>query len=78
MGIQGLKHTSYKKALKYLTSKDFGIKQGSQHTIAIKDDVVISLPRHNKISIGVTTKIAHQLIRECGFTESEVIKALKK
>lgn len=78
MGDTGIKHTSYAKAVKFAKKKDFEVTQGGRHAIAINsDDVLISIPRHNKISIGVTKKIYTQFVDVCGFDAAEVYKALK-
>lgn len=76
MGV--LKHTSHAKAVAYVYKKGFEVRQG-KHTIAVSDDgVVISIPRHTKISTGVSNKIYRQLIDICGYDEDEVYRALKK
>lgn len=72
------KPSSYRKFYKFLKKKKFVIRQGAEHMIATHPDneeIEISVPRHNKLSNGLTEKECKKLV-ELGFDSNEVKKAI--
>ncbi len=72
------KPSSYRKIQKFLKKKGFTIRQGGKHLIATHPDneaIEISVPRHTKLSNGLTEEVCKQLVK-LGYSEKEISKAI--
>ena len=78
MGDTGITYTSYAKVIKFVKKHGFELRQGGRHSIARLNDITIVIPRHTKISTGVTKQIVKLLVDVAGFDKDEVNRALKK
>lgn len=70
--------SSYRKMYNFLKNKNFTLRQGGGHLIATfpdNSDIEISVPRHNKLSNGLTEEICLKLV-ELGFEKNEIIKKI--
>lgn len=72
------KPSSYRKFRKYLKKKGFNLREGGEHLVAthpVNEEIEISVPRHTRVSNGVTEGLCDKLV-ELGFDKEEIKRCI--
>lgn len=73
------KPSSQKRLRKFFHKRDFTLTEGGLHCLAKHNStgVVISFPRHNDVSNGLTKQICDRLM-QIGYTKEEIEREILK